>query len=534
MEQQNIIISICMIMKNEERCLERCLKSLTPLREQLPCELIITDTGSTDRSIEIAEKYADKLLHFEWCNDFSAARNFGLEQAKGEWIMVIDADEELVEDVSHLVKFFTSEEKYKYYGCFLKKKNCFDAKICSSVESLKDYEGGYSNFSDFRVFRADMNPRYHGIIHEAVSHFEPTYTFKELVLYHDGYAFEDKSKRREKGVRNASLLEKQIKENLHDLRAITHVLREEDVLDKEVYKNLILLTEKLMYKNLRNIFAPYSFAKVASYYLERDKEKALKICKDYLRYYDDKNCELFEMDIRFIQAKCLFAQKQYQPTLKMINRYFELIDKYESEKMSLELLKTAAPMYVGEYVQENMKYLRIQCYVELKEMKTAGELLKQIDFKKVTGTGFFNFFVLVIRLNHFREANISLAEYYPILSRAMKGENERQTEAAKQVYDLLQKHINHVPERMRKAIFTQIAFSEEGKADLQDMIDKSNEEDRKKKENFQNAIANAKESIRELMKEENMKNEALDLAKQLEELAPEDEEVKEFIKVLSE
>ena len=99
MEQQNIIISICMIMKNEERCLERCLKSLTPLREQLPCELIITDTGSTDRSIEIAEKYADKLLHFEWCNDFSAARNFGLEQAKGEWIMVIDADEELVEDV---------------------------------------------------------------------------------------------------------------------------------------------------------------------------------------------------------------------------------------------------------------------------------------------------------------------------------------------------------------------------------------------------------------------------------------------------
>jgi len=58
MEQQNIIISICMIMKNEERCLERCLKSLTPLREQLPCELIITDTGSTDRSIEIAEKYA--------------------------------------------------------------------------------------------------------------------------------------------------------------------------------------------------------------------------------------------------------------------------------------------------------------------------------------------------------------------------------------------------------------------------------------------------------------------------------------------
>ena len=125
MEQEKISLSICMIVKNEERCLERCLKSLTPLREQVSCEVIVTDTGSTDKSIKIAEKYADKVLHFQWCNDFSAARNVGLEQARGEWIMVIDADEELVEDVSHLVKFFTSEERFHYRGCFIKKKNCF-------------------------------------------------------------------------------------------------------------------------------------------------------------------------------------------------------------------------------------------------------------------------------------------------------------------------------------------------------------------------------------------------------------------------
>ena len=66
MEQEKISLSICMIVKNEERCLERCLKSLTPLREQLPCEVIVTDTGSTDKSIKIAEKYADKVLHFQW------------------------------------------------------------------------------------------------------------------------------------------------------------------------------------------------------------------------------------------------------------------------------------------------------------------------------------------------------------------------------------------------------------------------------------------------------------------------------------
>ncbi len=109
--------------------------------------------------------------------------------------MVIDADEELVEDVSHLVKFFTSEEKYKYYGCFLKKKNCFDAKICSSVESLKDYEGAESAFLDYRVFRNNDNTRYEGIIHETVPYRNPAYTFNSLVLYHDGYAYEDPKKK---------------------------------------------------------------------------------------------------------------------------------------------------------------------------------------------------------------------------------------------------------------------------------------------------------------------------------------------------
>ena len=82
---------------------------------------------------------------------------------------------------------------------------------------------------------------------------EPVYTIDTTTLYHDGYAFEDENKRKQKKIRNASLLEKHIKENRHDLRGVVHILVEEDVINKEVYKNLILLTEKLMYKNLNNI-----------------------------------------------------------------------------------------------------------------------------------------------------------------------------------------------------------------------------------------------------------------------------------------
>ena len=69
------LLSICMILKNEIRCIEKCLKALQPLRDAIPCELVIADTGSTDGTREVAERYADILFDFTWINDFAAARN---------------------------------------------------------------------------------------------------------------------------------------------------------------------------------------------------------------------------------------------------------------------------------------------------------------------------------------------------------------------------------------------------------------------------------------------------------------------------
>ena len=76
MKQHNgPLLSIGMIVKNEMDCLQRCLESLTPLREAIPCEVVIADTGSTDGTRELAAQYADILFDFTWSNDFSAARN---------------------------------------------------------------------------------------------------------------------------------------------------------------------------------------------------------------------------------------------------------------------------------------------------------------------------------------------------------------------------------------------------------------------------------------------------------------------------
>ncbi len=89
-----ITISLCMIVKNEESVLARCLDSLEGLMD----EIIIVDTGSTDRTKKIAARYTDKIYDFEWIDDFSAARNFAFSKATKEYIYSADADEVLSEE----------------------------------------------------------------------------------------------------------------------------------------------------------------------------------------------------------------------------------------------------------------------------------------------------------------------------------------------------------------------------------------------------------------------------------------------------
>ncbi|OCR01857.1 glycosyltransferase [Oscillatoriales cyanobacterium USR001] len=88
-------LSLCIIVKNEETTLPLTLNSVKNVVD----EIVLVDTGSSDRTPEIAREFGAKVYNFEWCNDFAAARNESLKYAKGEWILVLDADEVLVTDI---------------------------------------------------------------------------------------------------------------------------------------------------------------------------------------------------------------------------------------------------------------------------------------------------------------------------------------------------------------------------------------------------------------------------------------------------
>ena len=84
-------LSLCMITKNEENNLSRCLDCI----KEFVDEIIIVDTGSTDKTVEIAKSYGAHIYHYDWNNDFSKARNVSLQKATKDWILVLDADEVL-------------------------------------------------------------------------------------------------------------------------------------------------------------------------------------------------------------------------------------------------------------------------------------------------------------------------------------------------------------------------------------------------------------------------------------------------------
>jgi glycosyltransferase involved in cell wall biosynthesis len=100
-------LSLAMIVKNEARCLARCLQSVRGVVD----EIVIADTGSTDDTVKIASACGANVVHYQWSNDFAAARNFALEHTTGDWILVLDADEWADERLCAEIRKFISGPK---------------------------------------------------------------------------------------------------------------------------------------------------------------------------------------------------------------------------------------------------------------------------------------------------------------------------------------------------------------------------------------------------------------------------------------
>jgi glycosyltransferase involved in cell wall biosynthesis len=183
-------ISACMIVKNEEAFLPECLASITDVAH----EIIIVDTGSTDKTMEIAEIYTNKIYHHLWENDFAKHRNQSIGYARGEWVLIIDADERLKTD-PETIERIVSDPLIDAVGLRIINP-CPQGNIC---------------FDSTRIFRNNRGYRYEGIVHNQLVG-PKRITLSEIEILHVGY---DKGEEatRSKYERTAALLKRQLEED---------------------------------------------------------------------------------------------------------------------------------------------------------------------------------------------------------------------------------------------------------------------------------------------------------------------------------
>lgn len=188
-------ISVCIIAKNEQKNIERCLKCLKSYME----EIIVVDTGSTDKTKAIASQYTEKVYDFPWINDFAVAKNFAISKATNPYVMIIDSDEFLESiDIKKLCKDLQAHPNQ--VGRIFR-RNVFERN------------GNQQENTEWinRIFSKELF-HYEGCIHEQVTAMngEEYGTYQApVVILHSGYDLPE-NERKQKAERNIKLLQQEL------------------------------------------------------------------------------------------------------------------------------------------------------------------------------------------------------------------------------------------------------------------------------------------------------------------------------------
>lgn len=192
-----IWISACAIVRDEERNIERWLESVKNLAD----EIVVVDTGSRDRTVAMAEAGGAEIRHFPWRDDFAAAKNYALDCCRGDWVVMLDADEYFLPEDAPKVRRLLAE--------YREKRNVLGF-LFQRINIDQDNYGAYIDSGpQIRVFRRLPDLRYHGRIHENLRYEggegrEMVFS-SEAVIYHTGYS---SGLLREKYLRNLALLKR--------------------------------------------------------------------------------------------------------------------------------------------------------------------------------------------------------------------------------------------------------------------------------------------------------------------------------------
>ncbi len=369
--KSDIKLTIGVLVSNHIKYIRKCMESIKPLLESVPSELIIVDTvgpEKSDGSLDVVKEYTDKIYHFDWINDFSAARNVAIDHAKGEWFMYLD-DDEYFDDVKEFIDFFKSDECYKYNVGYY-----YTGDYVTPDTYKKSVAG--------RMVRRTEETRFAGIVHEGfVNAYYPVKQFLAFT-HHFGYLFENEEQKKAKTKRNLTLLEKEFAQKGPSARLCAQIVQEIMIFDREegskrCSEYIKILEEKgSMEESCAQWLLVSRIRFMAAW---RNLDGILEIEKMTLEKYPLS--ETARLAIAQQVAAVAFANGNYEITADRVKTYCKLWDWLMSHDQERTIQSNLdLPSFMLDTILFNTLKIGIESERRLKHYETAVEYIKRLDF----------------------------------------------------------------------------------------------------------------------------------------------------------
>lgn len=371
----NKTISLCMIVKNEEKVLDRCLSSV----ENIVDEIIIIDTGSTDSTMEIARKYTEKVYSYQWADDFAAARNRSLEYAESDYILVLDADEYLESDAD-LKKVVESGKDY----------------YLTRIRNLLSFGWAHTHTA-IRLFVNKPQLKYKNRLHEHLDTMNENYEYSnemaDFVILHTGYMNETVAEK-DKLSRNLPIMLKEVAENpdgynLFNTGNVYYSLGN--------YKKAIEFYQRSYPLSKDKSYTPELLTKTATClsYLGKHEE-GLRVLEDAVEIFPNT------VDLRFAQGKIYFEAGYFKDAELAFRKCLIMGDKGIT-------VTEGAGGYGAHY------YLSLMYYKKGEMAKSYDEIIQVIQHKKLFVPGLNHYFDVILKSNiPFNDVKSNINDIYNV------------------------------------------------------------------------------------------------------------------------